>query len=483
MADNRKLNILFVATEAVPFAKTGGLADVAAALPEALSKLGCTVKVILPKYAAIKEDLYNLKYVRDLSNGGAVKSCKLKGSPVEYIFIEYDYYFGRPGLYGENGADYPDNAERFIFFSRAVLDFAKLSGFKPDIIHCNDWQAALIPVYLANKRDDPFFKKTGTVMTIHNLAYQGIFHKDTMYATGLPWSYFTRDRLEYWDYFNFMKGGLVFADVINTVSETYAKEIQSSYEYGWGLEGVLQIRKSDVYGILNGIDSKVWNPKTDRYLAKKYDSLTIGKKLQNKKMITGKMGLPFLPETPLLGIVSRFADQKGFDILGQALEHLLQNDLQLAVQGVGEQRYLDMFNGFCAKYPDKISVFPDFDEKTAHLIYAGADVFLMPSLFEPCGLSQLISYKYGTVPVVRETGGLADSVKNYEAKTGKGTGFVFKNYSPLSLLDAVKRALEIYQKKELWGKLVFKDMRLDFSWDISAEKYFELYKKAQGKHK
>ena len=483
MSADENIKILFVASEVFPFAKTGGLADVASALPKALSKINCNVKVILPKYSTIDAIKYDLEFVCELPNGGAVKKCKLKGSTVEFFFIEYEYYFGRKALYGENGADYADNAERYIYFCKAVLDFARVTGFKPDVIHCNDWQAALIPVYLETLRKDPFFKNTGTVMTIHNLAYQGIFHKDTMYATGLPWSFFTRDRLEYWDHLNFMKGGLVFADIVNTVSETYAREIQSSYDYGWGLEGILQARKHDVYGILNGIDSRDWSPATDKYLTNKFDILSIGRKLENKKLLSGKVGVPFKPGTPLIGIVSRFADQKGFDIIGQALELLLQNDIQLVAQGVGEQRYFEMFRKFRLKYPDKISVVESFNERIAHLIYAGADMFLMPSRFEPCGLSQLISYRYGTIPIVRETGGLADSVKNYDPKTGQGTGFVFKNYSPWSLLDAVSRAGEVYRTKELWARLILKDMKLDFSWDISAGKYLELYKKIIVKRK
>jgi len=320
-------------------------------------------------------------------------------------------------------------------------------------------------------------------MTVHNLAYQGIFKKQVMYATGLPWNYFTRDRLEYWDQLNFMKGGLVFADIINTVSETYAKEIQSSYDYGWGLEGVLLNRKNDLYGILNGIDPKEWDPAEDKYLENKYSILTPGKKLKNKKLLMEKCGLPFRPEVPLIGIVSRFADQKGFDILGTAMDLLMANDVQLVVQGMGDKRYNDMFSSFQKKYPDKLAVVFKFDERIAHLIYAGADMFLMPSRFEPCGLSQLISFKYGTVPVVRDTGGLSDSVINYDIKSGKGTGFVFKEYSPWAMLDAVKTAISVYKNKRMWAKLLIKDMALDFSWDISAKKYLELYKEALAKQR
>ena len=478
-----KLNILFASSEVVPFAKTGGLADVSAALPKALTKLGCNVKVIMPKYSKIDEVKYDLKFVCDLPNGGAVKKSKLRGSTVEFYFVEYDQYFGRNALYGENGSDYIDNAERFIYFSKCVLDFARLTGFKPDIIHCNDWQTALIPVYISSLRTDSFFKDTSTVLTVHNMAYQGIFSKQIMYATGLPWNYFTRDKLEYWDKINFMKGGLIFADIINTVSETYAKEIQSSYDYGWGLEGVLQNRKADLFGILNGIDGKEWDPETDKYLLKKYGTLSIGKKLENKKILSEKTGLPFKPATPLLGIVSRFADQKGFDIISPAMDMLMKNDIQLVVQGIGDQRYNDMFASFRNKYPGKLAVIFKFDERIAHLIYAGSDMFLMPSRYEPCGLSQLISFKYGTVPVVRETGGLADSVTNYDPKTGKGTGFVFKEYSPWELLDAVKRGVLVYKNKNSWAKLIIKDMKLDFSWDSSAKKYVELYQKALLKHR
>ena len=280
-----------------------------------------------------------------------------------------------------------------------------------------------------------------------------------------------------------MKGGLVCADVINTVSETYAKEIQSGYDFGWGLEGILQNRSKDVYGILNGVDYRDWNPRTDKYLSKKFDHTSIGKKIDNKKLLTEKVGLPFKPDTALIGLVSRFADQKGFDLIGTAMETLLNSGVQLVVQGVGEQRYCDMLGNFMKKYPENISAVFKFDERIAHLIYAGSDMFLMPSRFEPCGLSQLISYRYGTVPIVRGTGGLADSVKNYDPRTKKGTGFVFKEYSPWAMLDAIKRALTVYKNKKSWAKLMGSDMGLDFSWDISAVRYLELYKKAEATHK
>jgi starch synthase len=483
MAEKEMLNILFAASEVFPFAKTGGLADVASALPKALAELGCAVKVIMPLYSKIDEIKYDLKYFCDLPNGGAIKKSRLRGSAVEYYFVEYAHYFGRNSLYGENGSDFTDNAERFIFFSKAVLDFARLSGVKPDIIHCNDWQTALVPVYLSLLRADTFFKNTGTVLTVHNLAYQGIFNKQTMYASGLPWDYFTRDKLEYWDQVNFMKGGLVFADILNTVSETYARQIQADYDYGWGLEGVLRNRKNDLFGILNGIDSKEWNPETDKYILIKYGHLSHGKKLENKKKLAERCSLPFRPETPLLGIVSRFAAQKGFDIIGAAMDSLMQNDIQLVVQGMGDKRYNDMFLAYREKYPDKLAVVFRYDERIAHLIYAGSDMFLMPSRFEPCGLSQLISFKYGTIPIVRATGGLADSVKDYAPKNGAGTGFVFREYSPLAMLEAVKRALEAYKNKNSWAKLVVKAMKLEFSWADSAKKYIKLYKKAQEKHK
>jgi len=478
MAEEEKLNILFAASEVFPFAKTGGLADVASALPKALAKLGCKVKVIMPKYAQIDEIKYDLKFVCDLPNGGAVKKGRLKGNLVEFYFVEYEHYFGRNSLYGENGVDYPDNAERFIYFSKSVLDFTRLLGFKPDIIHCNDWQTALIPVYISSLYKDPFFADTRTLFTVHNLAYQGIFSKQNMYATGLPWSYFEKDKLEYWDKLNFMKGGLVFSDLLSTVSETYAKEIQSSYDYGWGLEGVLRSRKADLFGILNGIDAKEWSPETDKYIANKYGPLSMERKLENKKLLAGKCGLPFKPGTPLCGMVSRFAGQKGFDILVPALELLLQEDIQFVIQGIGDRRYNAMFTSLRKRYPEKIAVVYKFDERIAHLIYAGADLFLVPSRYEPCGLSQLISFKYGTVPVVRKTGGLADSVQNFEPGSGGGTGFVFKEYSSAALLEAVKRAAGVYKNQKVWKKLIIKDMGLEFSWDASAEKYLELYKKA-----
>ncbi|MEK6647018.1 MAG: glycogen synthase GlgA [Candidatus Firestonebacteria bacterium] len=482
-----KLNILLVSSEVVPFSKTGGLADVAGALPKALFSLGLAdVRVITPKYKTVDEDKFGLKEIGKISvpisdkiETGKVKFSVFPKVGVPVYFIENDKYYMRDELYRTKNGDYPDNAERFIFFSRGVLEAMKLIDWVPDVIHCNDWQTGLIPAYLKTiYKDDKFYKKTATVFTIHNLAYQGLYSKEMYSLTGLPEELFSPSGIEFWGSMNLMKSGLVYSDVISTVSETYAQEIQTTDEFGRGLEGVLRDKKNDLYGIVNGIDYEEWSPETDEYIAINYDLVNIRKKKRNKDALLSINELPVLKDFPLIGLISRLDDQKGFDILSEVMDELMDMDIQFVLLGTGDKKYHELFEGLESKYPEKLSVNLVFNNKIAHQIYAGSDIFLMPSKFEPCGLGQLISFRYGTVPVVRATGGLADTVEDFDLKSGKGTGFVFKEYSSGALLATLKRAIDIYHNRKAWAKLVISAMTADFSWENSAKKYIDLYEKA-----
>lgn len=458
------MKILFVSPEVAPFAKTGGLADVAGSLPKALKALGHDIRLFMPRYKKV------------------VPAKFLPGSEVPIYFYENEEYFGsREELYQVKGVDYEDNLERFSAFSSAVIKFIKEINWQPDIIHCNDWQSALIIAYLkVLYGNDPFFSKTSTVYTIHNMGYLGLFPKEKLPATGLGWDQFTPDKLEFWGKVALTKAGFVYADVINTVSETYAKEIQTE-EFGHGLDGLLRTRSQDVYGIINGLDYDVWNPATDPNIPRRYSPATITLKVENKYELQKQNNLPHKKEIPVIGMITRLADQKGLDILAGALEEIMRLQCQLVILGTGDPKYHELLKREKEKYPDHIGVNLKFDALLAQLIYAGSDMFLMPSRYEPCGLGQLISFKYGTIPIVRKTGGLADTVHDFNPKSGEGDGFVFEDYSSAALLDAVKRAIETYQKKTLWNRLVGKVMEYDYSWDTSAKKYEELYLKALAK--
>jgi starch synthase len=487
-----KLKILIVTPEAVPFAKTGGLADVTGSLSGALSKLGHQVKVILPKYKMVDESAFNLQEVNvnfleiplgEKKEKIKLKSCQLPDSKVEYLFVANDKYYRRDELYKDKttGFDYEDNDERFILFTRGVLEVLKALNWRPDIIHANDWQSALIPAYLKTLyAGDPFFAKTATVFTIHNLAYQGNFPKDSFAKIGVARElFYPTSPFEFWGNVNFLKVGISYADLVSTVSERYAVEIQSSSEFGFGLEGVLRTRNADLYGIVNGVDYQEWSPEKDKFIPCRYSREDLSGKKKNKRTLLEKCNLATNRENvPLIGIISRLADQKGFDILTQISDQLLSLDLQMIILGTGEEKYHQLFQKMAKKYPEKISVNLRFDDPLAHLIEAGADMFLMPSRYEPCGLNQLYSLKYGTAPIVRETGGLADTIQDYDPDTGEGTGFVFKNYDSDELLDAIKKALRVYQDKEAWTKLMKNGMQKDFSWEASAKKYEDLYQKA-----
>ncbi len=480
------MKILIVSSEMEPFAKTGGLADVIGALPKSLKDLGHDVRIIIPKYKAVDEKSLQLKLTKSGINvaiGDKMKTAdvyetKIKGTEVTVYFVGNDEYFGRDGLYGENGLDYPDNAERFVFFNKAVLLFVKAIGWEPHVIHCNDWQTGLICAYLKTTHaNDPFFRTVASIYTVHNMGYIGMFPGNLMPITGLGWENFTPDTLEFWGHMSFAKAGLVFADVISTVSPTYAKEIQTE-EYGYGLNGLMKARSLDIYGILNGIDYDIWDPSKGKRISAKFSKTNLRGKATNKTALRKMTGLAAKKDVPIIGIVTRIAGQKGLDILADAFDKIMKLPVQFVMLGVGEKELEDKFKYFAEKYPDKVSVNIGFDSAEAPMIYAGADMFVMPSKYEPCGLGQMISFKYGTVPIVRSTGGLADTVKNIDPKTNEGNGFTYEEDNPEALFDTVKRAADYYKDKKKWNKVAKTVMEYDFSWEVAGEKYVSVYKKA-----
>jgi len=457
------LEVLFLSSEVDPFAKTGGLADVAGSLPIALERKGVLSRLIMPRYRGVR------RYGKEEKIGQSIKVS----------FIENDSYFDRDGLYGEKGKDYPDNLERFAFFAKACLEFLKEKKIRVDLIHCNDWQTALVPVYLKSLyRNDPFFQGVKTVFTIHNLGYQGLFPKVEFPKTGLDWSYFHMEALEFYDKVNLLKGGLVFSDLLTTVSPTYSREIQTR-EFGYGLEGILSKRKNDLYGIINGIDIDLYNPEKDKTIKQNYSAETPERKGANKKDLQELCGLKVDEGVPLIGMISRLADQKGFDIFVPAVEAILKKGFQIVLLGTGDEKYETVLKGIGQKSPDRLSIHLKFDAALAQKIYAGSDFFMMPSRYEPCGLGQMISLRYGTIPIVRRTGGLADTIR--EGDPPAGNGFVFSDYQTKELLAATLRAQKVYQNKFAWQKLVRHAMGCDYSWDRSAQSYLELYRKVLGR--
>jgi len=473
------LRVLFCASEAVPFAKTGGLADVAGALPPALADLGHDVRLALPKYSAIEAAKIASRPVGkpfDVRLGDESFPVSIEVSDalpgVSTYLVDCPAYFDREGLYGQ-----PDDAQRFALFCRAALQFIEQDDWKPQVIHGNDWQTALIPVYLRTSyAQHPHLSRIGALHTIHNLAYQGLFDPPVLQAVGLDPSLFTIDALEFYGKANFLKGGLIFADLLNTVSKKYAEEIQTR-EYGERLEGVLTKRRDDLHGILNGLDYETWNPKTDAFLEANYDAGDLKPKAANKAALQRRLGLLERPHVPLFGLVSRLAGQKGLDILGEVLPHLLRLDVQFALLGTGEQYYQDLLSRLAADHPDKMGVALTFDNALAHQIYAGSDMFLMPSRYEPCGLGQMISLRYGTIPVVRSTGGLADTITDFNAETGEGNGFSFQEHTAVALMAAIARAILTFKTPPTWSRLVRNALAADFSWDRSARQYADLYQR------
>ncbi len=481
------MNILMLASEAVPLAKTGGLADVVGTLPLELARLGHDVRLVLPRYAALDATAITLKKSPSVQvpwRGErlevGVETGTLGGGAVPLTCIRYDPFFARPGLYGEGGRDYPDNLDRFALFCRTVMDACKQPGRPPDILHAHDWQAALAVVYLKTLyRKDPAWARTRTLFTIHNMSYPGLFPVTAFETTGLPWSEYTPERLEYYGQVNLLKGGLVYADILNTVSPTYAREIQTA-EFGYGLEGVLQTRKDRLFGVTNGIDYTIWNPATDPHLPAYYSAKDLSGKKECKRALQAEMKLP-VRDVPLMGLISRLVFQKGIDLTVDILPKLLDLDVQVVALGSGDPSYQTLLAGLSARYPDKLAVRLAFDEPLAHRIEAGADLFLMPSRYEPCGLNQLYSLRYGTVPVVRKTGGLADTVVPYAPDVRPGsaaTGFSFETPEPEVLLSTLFLALRVYRDKEEWTSLMRRGMQQDFSWQRSAGQYVELYARA-----
>ena len=424
-----KLKVLIAASEVVPFAKTGGLADVAGSLPIALEEMGVDARVVMPKYACVK----------------AKGDAAVIGKDVKVYFIRNDDYFNRKELYGDKFGDYHDNLERFAFFCKEALERCKRENFCPDIIHCNDWQTALIPVYLNTLyKYDPFFSKTKVLFTIHNLAYQGLFSKDEFPKTGLDWVLFSIDYFEFYDKVNLMKAGIVYADWINTVSPTYAKEILTR-EFGCGLEGVLKNKENYLSGILNGLDIKAWDPATDKKIFKKYTAATIDDKYANKEMLQKELDLKVDRDIPMIGMISRLADQKGLDLLAKIVDELLNMKVQFVLLGTGDNKYHILFEKMAKIHNKNTSINLRFDATLAQKIYAASDIFLIPSRYEPCGLGQMISFRYGTIPVARETGGLKDSVKEFNPATKEGNGFTFSEYRADHLFAAIKRALALLE--------------------------------------
>lgn len=487
------MKVLIVSSEVVPFAKTGGLADVTGALPQELARLGHDVRVAMPRYGFIDEEQFHLLPILgdiqvrlgDLHHVAEVRRTVFPGSKVPVYFIVNPQLFDRPGLYQDGGKDFADNAERFAFFCKAVIWLLKGLDWTPDVIHCNDWQTALIPVYLhtdVEMRCDPALTQIKTLFTIHNQAYQGVFSREEAARVGIGDELFHPAAMEFYGALNLMKGGLVYADRLSTVSERYAQEIQTP-DFGCGLDGVLQARSSHLTGILNGIDYEVWNPATDPHIAQNYTAQNLAGKAACKAALQKEYDLPVNEKVPLIGIISRLDPQKGFDLIAQVLDPLLAMNCQMVLLGTGLPDYHKFFEAAAKKYRNKLAIRLAFDNGLAHRIEAGADVFLMPSRYEPCGLNQLYSLRYGTVPVVRRTGGLADSIVDASPeniKAGRGTGFLFDGYTEEELFTALERALATYDRESQWKRLVQTGMAQDFSWAASARKYESLYRQMTG---
>ena len=477
------MQIVFAASECVPYAKTGGLADVVGSLPPELAKLGYEVSVYIPLYPRVRRRLQaepqyaipslTIPFRHYNRFAGIVDGGKLDG--VQRYFVDCPELFDRPELYGLSGGEYGDNAERFGLFCRAVIESAKQLGV-PRVFHVHDWQAALIPVYLRTLyAADPALLESGSVLTIHNAAYQGRFPPTTTEQLLFPWEIFTMDRVEHYDSFDFLKGGIVYSNIVTTVSRKYAEEIQTS-EFGNGLDSVLRRRAADLRGILNGVDYTRWNPETDPNLAAHFSADDLTGKQECRRDLLHAFGLGTVEDNvPVIGIVSRFARQKGFDLLARAADDLANRDVAVVVLGSGDPYFEHFFRDWVFRHPDNVAAHFSYDEALAHKIEAGADMFLMPSRYEPCGLNQIYSLKYGTVPIVHATGGLDDTVEEWNARTGAGTGFKFPAYTPADLIAAVDRALDAFRDREGWTRLIRNGMARDYAWAHSARQYAQIY--------
>ena len=476
------MRILFVASEGLPFCKTGGLADVVEALPKALVAGGHEAAVVLPRYRGTRADTpiipsLTIPLGNRLRFPEIVDGTLLDG--VRYFFVDDPAFFDRDGLYGNSAGDYADNAERYSEFCRAALEISK-HVWPTDVFHCHDWQTALLPVLLRTSyADDPVIKDLPVVFTVHNMGYQGQFRRDVLGRAGISEMLFNPGALEFFGNVNFLKGGLIYSDYLTTVSRRYALEIQTP-EFGYGLDGVVKSRSDRVVGILNGVDYTAWNPAHDAFIAHKYSAKDLTGKQACKQDLLKVFGLAAdHTHRPVMGIVSRLADQKGFDLIADRAHEILREDVMLAVLGTGERRYEDLFRALAGAYPGRVGYKFAYDNVLAHKVEAGSDIFLMPSRYEPSGLNQMYSLKYGTVPVVRATGGLDDSIENFDLEHGTGTGFKFSEYSGAALLYAVKQALHHYADERIWKRIQLNGMAKDFSWKTSAAEYAKLYEAAR----
>ena len=477
--------VLFVSSESVPFIKTGGLADVVGSLPKYFDKNKYDVRVMLPKYMCMKDEWkdklsYRLHFYMDLNwRQQYVGLLELQYEGITFYFIDNEYYFNGSKPYGDIAYD----IEKFAFFSKAALSALPLLDFRPDIIHCHDWQTGLVPIYLDNFRyNNEFFRGIKTVITIHNLKFQGIWDAKTVKdMVGLADYYFTPDKLLHYKDANFLKGGIVYADYVTTVSDTYAEEIKQPF-YGETLDGLMCARSNSLFGIVNGIDYDVYNPETDPYIVQNYSAQNFRKeKIKNKRALQQQLGLEQDDKRFMIGIVSRLTSQKGLDLIQCVMDEICSDGIQFVILGTGEEQYENMFRHYDWKYNNTVSANIYYSEELSHRVYAACDAFLMPSLFEPCGLSQLISLRYGTVPIVRETGGLKDTVEPYNEYESKGTGFSFANYNAHEMLNTIRYAEHVYyNKKREWNKIIDRGMASDFSWNSSARKYEELYTRLLG---
>ncbi len=481
------MKIAFVATEAVPYAKTGGLGDVAGSLPKELEKSGCEIKLFIPKYYIIDENKHDIHCswdtgeipvrVNNITRPVHIHQSKLPGSNVEVNLIDCPHYFHRRAIYTND----IDEDERFILFSKAIIETLQRMGWSPDVIHCNDWQTGLIPLFIKDNYNwDRFFYHTATLFTIHNIGYQGKFPPSVLSSAEIRNElFYPNGPVEHDGSVSFMKAGIVFADLLNTVSNKYSHEILKP-ELGAGLDKVLLTRKEDLYGILNGVDYNIWNPQTDEHIPCNYSINNLEEKINNKKFLLDHFNMPFNVEIPLIGIVSRMVSQKGFDIFAEVLSELMKLNAQWIVLGAGDDYYEGLFRDLAHNLPEKVGTYIGYNNELSHLIEAGSDMFLMPSLYEPCGLSQIYSLKYGTVPIVKKTGGLADTIQDWDEfisfKLETGTGFAFENHTGRALFSAVQRAIKNFENKEVWKKIQQNGMTKDYSWSHSAEQYVELYK-------
>jgi len=492
MAVNKQLKILFVTPELFPFVKVGGVADVSSALPKMLAELGCEVRIVVPKYGAVDNRKFKIHDVVRLKDipikiGDREETFSLKSSflpspkvRVQIYFLDNESYFGgRKSVYGDalTGEDYPDNDQRFAFFSHAIFELIERLGWQPDIIHCNDWQTGLVPAYFkALQKKNPTTESIKLLYTIHNFASQGIFTKGTFDSLGLPDTMMGEKGVFHAGKVNYMRAGIQFADYVNTVSQGYAKEVMTNKVISSGLNLLLEKRKKRFSGLINGIDETDWNPKQDKFIPKRYTFKNIDDKVENKIALLEKFNLEGKETDPVIGIISRLSEEKGIDLIIDSFEKLVKMKVRLVLLGAGQKDYHTKLEKLHRAYPNKFGLFLGFDNELAHLIEAGSDMLLMPSKYEPCGLNQMYSLVYGTIPIVRKTGGLADTVSQFNPNTGCGNGFVFEKYNTTEMMKAITSAVKMFEDKKKWNKIIENGMQIDFSWRASAKSYIELYK-------